>query len=153
MNQLWGAVIAATGLLATVVFGVQGDLRGRYERVMSMLESLGTGQEVESRHRLGRYVYRGYPEVTADELDTLVEDFFILASGLQQLRASMTSVRSRWFDGPAQLLAESSGRMVGFLSRNFDDLVEHLDLKDVDEIRADLAAVEAVRAEAGRRRT
>ncbi|MDX6375225.1 MAG: hypothetical protein QOD98_4213 [Nocardioidaceae bacterium] len=151
MNHLWGAVIAAIGLVATVVFGVQGDLRGRYERVMSTLQSLGTGQEVESRHRLGRYVYRGYPQVTADELDGLVEDFFILASGLQRLRASLTSVRSRWFDGPAQLLAQSSGRMVGFLSRNFDDLVEHLALKDVDDIRADLAAVEAVRAAADRR--
>jgi hypothetical protein len=151
MSELWGPVIAVIGLVATVVFGVQGDLRARYERVMAMLQSLGTGQEAECRHRLGRYVYRGFPQLSVDEQDVLIEDFFILASGLQRLRATLFSVRSRFFNGPERLLAHSSGRMVVFMHHNFDSLVEHLGLRDVDGIRADLAAVEAVRADAERR--
>lgn len=141
MSELWGPTIAGIGLLATVVFGLQGEARGRYERVLALLEQLGTGEEVESRHNLGRHVYKGFPDVPVEQRAQLVEDFFIVASGLRRLRATLTSVRASWLPGPARLLAESTERMVLFMDQNIDQLASRFEIVDIENIHDDLRAI------------
>ena len=141
MTDLWGPVIAGIGLLATVVFGIQNDQRSRYERVLALLEQLGTGDDVTSRHHLGRHVYQGFPVVTTDVRAALIEDFFIVVSGLRRIRATLVSVDSRFFRGPSRLLTSSSERIVSFMETHLAGLAADLSIVDTQDIESDLQAI------------
>lgn len=151
MTELWGPVIAGIGLMATIVFGIQNELRARYERVLAMLQQLGTGEEVTSRHRLGRYVYGGFPDVSRDDQAALVEDFFIVVSGIRRLRSTLTSVHSTFLPGPERLLLSSSAGMVQFMAQHMADVAANLHIVDVESATADVAAMERAGARVGRR--
>jgi hypothetical protein len=86
-------------------------------------------------------VYLGYPQIDEDQHSRLIKDFFIVAAGIQRLRATLTSVQSFAWNGPTRLLTFSTTRMVTFMDRNLEALAEHLGLVDVEDIRTDITAI------------
>lgn len=141
MDAVWQISLGLVGLLATVVFGIQNDLKGRYERVLSALDHLMAGSVSTCRHRLGEFDFDRARVPQGSERASLRQDFFAVDGAFRRLDATLSSVTSRvpGLKGPERLLARTTLRTVTYFAGAVPRVAERLDLETVDYVQASIA--------------
>lgn len=144
--------LGATAAVVTVIFGWLTALRAQYDRVLNVVDFIGSDAVANARHELGTIIEAParHQALTADQQSIRTKDLFIIlwAIGrIEAVRQTLSSRPERLVGGPHKLLRASTEKWVEYWSGHLDEsFLKELGLAE-GSIKDSAAGLDALRKE------